>query len=193
MGGLRSGYGSGDLVDGGGIGAYNCTMQPLRHTSVGEVSAERCAGELLASVPSVMRFIRHEMRARRRARLSVPQFRALVFMARSEDVSLSATAEHLGLSPAATSRMVDALVGRGLAERRAGADDRRRVSLSLTARGRRTYQAAHREMQRALARRFGVFSGRQRALIQEAMRLLSRAFVPAGARGGDGAGGGASR
>jgi DNA-binding MarR family transcriptional regulator len=131
-----------------------------------------------------MRFIRHEMRTHRQAQLSVPQFRALVFLNVTDDPSLSAMAEHIGISLPAASRMVDMLVKRGLLERRVGATDRRRVSLSLTARGRKRYRRAHRETQAALARRFGVLSAAEQGLVRQAMQLLTRVFGPERASAG---------
>jgi MarR family transcriptional regulator for hemolysin len=130
-----------------------------------------------------MRYIRHEMRTHRHARLSVPQFRALVFVSGNGDASLSALAEHLGLSLPTASRMVDLLVRRGLLERHVDAADRRRVALALTARGRATYQWARRATQTALAGQFAALSAAQRGLISQAMRLLNRMFSALGVAG----------
>jgi len=129
-----------------------------------------------------MRFIRAQMHVHRRVELSVPQFRALVFVSRHEDGSLSALAEQLGLSLPATSRMVQVLVQRGLLERAAGSGDRRCVALSLTARGRTSLRAARRATQAALARRFEVLSASECARISEAMDILSGVFAPDGGR-----------
>jgi DNA-binding MarR family transcriptional regulator len=140
-------------------------------------SPEQCAANLLVGVPAAMRFIRREMRAHRHAELSVPQFRALVFVNFSEDRSVSAMAEHLGLSLPATSRTVDLLVQRGLLERRSVAGDRRRVALSLTAQGRTTYQRARRATLAAIAGRFASLDPAERALVSQAMQLLDQTFA----------------
>ncbi|MBI4578561.1 MAG: MarR family transcriptional regulator, partial [Planctomycetes bacterium] len=89
-------------------------MQQLRKATVRRASSGQCARHLLATVPVVMRFIRHEMRRHRRGGVTVPQFRALVFVSNHADASLSAMAEHLGLSLPAASRLVQGLVQRGL-------------------------------------------------------------------------------
>ncbi len=123
-----------------------------------------------------MRFIRSKMRQHREAGLSVPQFRALIFLSTHEDSSLSAMAEHLGLSLPAASRLVQLLVQRGLMERRPDAGDRRRVSLSLTRRGSRAFRAAHAATQAALARSLRALSAQQSGQISVAMRLLSELF-----------------
>jgi DNA-binding MarR family transcriptional regulator len=72
-----------------------------------------CAREILDVKPVVMRFIRAEMRRHRAPGLSVPQFRTLVFIERSEGSSLGTVAEHLGLTPPSACKLVD-----GLRERR---------------------------------------------------------------------------
>jgi DNA-binding MarR family transcriptional regulator len=154
----------------------------LRHATVDGIAARRCAAGLLASVPAVMRFIRQEMRAHRQAQLSVPQFRALVFVSLSDEPSLSAMAEHLGLSLPAASRLVDLLVKRGLMGRRVDVADRRRVSLSLTARGRATCRRARRATQAALARRFERLSAQDLALVSRALGILGHAFAAGGGR-----------
>ena len=165
-----------------GGGHIISNVQPLRHATVDGIAAQRCAAELLASAPAIMRFIRHEMRAHRQAQLSVPQFRALVFVSVTDEPSLSAMAEHLGLSLPAASRLVELLVQRGLMERRAAVADRRRVSLSLTARGRATYRRARRATQAALARRFQMLAARDLALLGRALGILGRAFAAEGCR-----------
>ena len=153
-------------------------MQPLQKATIWKVSPDLCARELLAGVPAIMRFIRHQMRRNRQVELTVPQFRALVFLTHAEDASLSAMAEHLGLSLPAASRMVELLVKRGLMERRAQPNDRRRVSLSLTRRGRETFQTAFAATQVALSRSFGSLSRRELTQIVAAMQILNRVFTP---------------
>jgi DNA-binding MarR family transcriptional regulator len=140
------------------------------------VTPDSCAHELLASVPSVMRFIRCQMRGHRRAELSVPQFRALVFLSRNEDASLSKMAAHLGLSLPATSRLAEVLVQRGLMERRARSGDRRCVCLSLTSRGLATYRAALRATQTAIAHRCDILTAEELSLVTQAMGILNRVF-----------------
>src|SRR5579862_476966 len=97
-----------------------------------ETETEReVAAQLIEVAPMVMRVIKAYMRANRSSDLSTPQFRALSFVRRHQGASLSQVAEHLGLSLAATSRMVEGLVTRGYIERRASATDRRYITLEL--------------------------------------------------------------
>jgi len=103
-----------------------------------EGSARRCAAEILEAVPVIIGFIRSEIRSHRGADLSVPQFRTLALLSRSQGASLSVVAEFLGLSLPATSRLVNGLVEKGLVTRQISDGNRRQVALSVSARGRAT-------------------------------------------------------
>lgn len=120
------------------------------------------------------------MRQHRGAELTVPQFRALIFLNQHEDATLSALAEHVGLSLPATSRMVQCLVKRGLLERQPLLSDRRYVSLSLTRRGVETFQAALAATEVALARTLKALPAEELASISAATRSLIRVFAPNG-------------
>jgi DNA-binding MarR family transcriptional regulator len=124
-----------------------------------------------------MGFIRQEMRRHRQAELSVPHFRALVFLNHTAEASVSEMAEHLGLSLPATSRLADVLVRRGLLDRQNNAADRRRVLLSLTPRGREVFQAAMSATERALIRRFKAVPQRELTHVLMAMQALDRVFA----------------
>jgi len=93
---------------------------------------DECAHQLLDTAPQVMRFIRAEMRGHRGHDLSVPQFRALTFINRNPEVSLSHLAEHLGLTLPSTSKLVDGLANKKVITRRESKEDRRRLTLELT-------------------------------------------------------------
>jgi len=151
-------------------------MQQLRGATIAPVSADDCARELMAGVPVLMRFLRQQMRRHRQMELTVPQFRALIFVSHNGDASLSAMADHIGISPPAASRMVELLVRRGLMRRLARPNDRRCVSLSLTPRGRATFRKALRATQVALTRRFEKLSKRELAVGRGAMEILARLF-----------------
>ncbi|GMU21558.1 MAG: hypothetical protein AMXMBFR13_16510 [Phycisphaerae bacterium] len=112
--------------------------------------------------------------------MTVPQFRALIFLNQHEDATLSALAEHVGLSLPATSRMVQCLVKRGLLERQPLLSDRRYVSLSLTRRGVETFQAALAATEVALARTLKALPAEELASISAATRSLIRVFAPNG-------------
>ncbi|MFL5802802.1 MAG: MarR family winged helix-turn-helix transcriptional regulator [Roseiflexaceae bacterium] len=136
-----------------------------------------CATLVMETVPLVMRTIRTEMRRRRPADLSVPQFRALAFVRRNPGASLSEVAEHLGLTLPATSTLVDLLVTRELVVRELNPANRRRVTLTLTALGASTFAAAHADARDRLAELLAALSNDERAVVAHAMRLLRPAFM----------------
>ncbi len=73
--------------------------------------------------------------------LSLPQYRLLVFLSRRAEVA-SDLAGRLAVSPPSVTTLVDGMVARGLVERAADPDDRRKVRHELTADGRRALAAA---------------------------------------------------
>ncbi|HUI07277.1 MAG TPA: MarR family transcriptional regulator [Verrucomicrobiae bacterium] len=154
-------------------------MQQLQNRIASSSSAQHCAAEILEAVPAIIRFIRAEMRSHRGADLSVPQFRTLALLSRSQAASLSAVAEFLGLSLPATSRLVDGLVKDGLVTRQIPAGNRRQVALSASARGRATWEAARQATQERLAEVIAPLTATERARVQEAMRILRDKFQPA--------------
>lgn len=146
--------------------------------------AESCARDLLETVPLVMRFIRDPVRRGRAAGLSLPQFRALNFLHRVTDSSLSAVAGHLGLSLPAMSRLVNGLVARGLVERRTVATNRRQVALALTARGQAVLEKVRGGIRRRLAEALKSLPAAEQKTIQRAMQALRNAFRPPTVAGG---------
>ena len=136
------------------------------------VSPDECAGQVMEVAPLVMRAIRAEMRRHRASDLSVPQFRALTFLSHHEGASLSDVAEHIGLTLPSMSKMIDGLVARRLVKREMHPDDRRRVTLALTPRGRSHFESAHSATRTCLAELMATLPASDRATVTQAMRIL---------------------
>lgn len=143
------------------------------------VSPDGCAHEVLEVVPLIMRTIRAEMRSQRTPDLSIPQFRALAFLNRQPGSSLSHVAEHVGLTLPSASTLMNGLVTRRLVARQTSPDDRRRVTLSLTAGGKAILEAARRETQSHLSSRLSALSAAERDAVSRAMQLLRPVFAAA--------------
>ena len=139
-------------------------------------SVEICARELLETVPVVMRFIRNQVRRRHAAGLSLPQFRTLIFVNRTKDASLSAVAEHLGLSLPAMSRLINGLVTGGLVERQTVSTNRRQIALTLSVRGRAKLEKVRKEIRLRLAETLKTIPVAEQRAIQRAMRVLLKMF-----------------
>ena len=140
-------------------------------------SAEECARQILEIVPLVMAAIRNEIRSHRGSELSVPQFRVLIFLNRHEGASLSDIAEHIGLTLPSMSKMIDGLLARNMVTRHMHLEDRRRVTLALTALGRGSMQSAYKATESRLAERLVVLPAAERRTIIEAMQVLESIFM----------------
>jgi len=73
--------------------------------------------------------------------LSLPQYRVLALLGEGSTAS-SVLARRLAVSPPSVTAVVDGLVGRGLVERQADPEDRRRLTLLLTRDGAKLLAAA---------------------------------------------------
>lgn len=129
------------------------------------------------TVPLVMRLIRAEMRSHRSPDLSVPQFRALLYVSRHTGASLSDVAEHLGLTLPSTSKLVNRLVERALLTRASAPDDRRRMILAITPEGQRVLDAAAQATRARLMAQLATLSAEECATVIAAMHLLQRVFT----------------
>ena len=154
-------------------------MKPLAVQSDGTAGGSDCVAQVLATVPMIMRTIRHEMRRHRPSGLSVPQFRAMAFIYRRRGVSLSRIADHMGLTLPTVSKMVDTLVKRGLVMRETSADDRRCLILRLTEQGISEFDIVDRNAQEYLAEALKALSPLEHDEITRAMQSLRRTFAPA--------------
>ncbi len=148
----------------------------LQEKAISPLSADQCADLLMDTMPLVMRAIRAEMRRQRPLDLSVMQFRALGFVRRNPGVSLSQVASYIGLTLPTVSKMVDGLVERQLIIREAAIEDRRRITLRLSAAGQDAVATAHRATQRQIAAQLAPMSGEQRIVVAQAMRTLRPLF-----------------
>jgi MarR family transcriptional regulator for hemolysin len=138
---------------------------------------EEVARELLEVVPLVMREIRSEMRGRRSPDLTVPQFRTLAFVDKNKGSSLSAVANHMGLTLPSTSRLVDILISRKLLTREDNPADRRRIKLVVTDRGLTILEASRRGTLAYLADKLSNVGAGDRKVIVDAMASLRVVFM----------------
>ena len=104
--------------------------------------AADAAAAILETVPFVMRAIRARMREGRPEAISIPQFRALLFIRRHPGTDLSAVAGHVGTSLPAASELVARLVRQDLVVRETDPGSRRRIRLTLSPVGEADLEAA---------------------------------------------------
>ena len=106
--------------------------------------------------------------------LTLGQLKLLQIVDLVEAPTLSDVARLLDVSPAATSKAVDRLVGRGLLHRTAAAADRRALHLSLTAEGARTL-AEYAELKAAMLSE--LFEGLPKSELRDTADFLDRLSV----------------
>ena len=140
-------------------------------------SAEECAREILDDVPLAMRSIRAQLRKSGAIEVSIPQFRTLVFISRHSGASLSDAADHIGLTLPSMSTMIDGLVTRNLVIRRTDPHDRRRMTLTLTERGRTTLRGARESTLTYLSELVRNIPTSDRATLVRGMQILKSIFT----------------
>jgi len=141
-----------------------------------QTTPEQVASQVFEVVPGVMRSLRAQMREAREGDLSVTQFRVLGFIDRHKGTSLSDVADHIGLSLPSMSKIVDGLVTQRLVGREFDRADRRRMTLTLTPRGRSVLEAARAETRTAVAKSLGGLTPDELATVGAAMEILRPLF-----------------
>ena len=152
-------------------------MQLLQKASE-TISPRRCGERVLDVVPSLMQFLRQVGQTRRGRGVTVQQFRALAYLRRRPGDSLSDVADYLGLTPPTASRMIDALVKRGLAVREPVPGNRRQVQLRISRAGNRILDAAIDATLDEIERRLRTVSAQRRRRIVDALDDMSQIFEP---------------
>lgn len=117
---------------------------------------------------SMRRFLRH---ARERG-LSMSHMGAIFHTHRSGSCGVTEIGEHLGVSSAAASQMLDRLVQQELVLRTEDPDDRRVKRIELTEKGRRLLEDGIRARQGWLSDIAQILSDREKETITAALKLL---------------------
>lgn len=142
-----------------------------------KVTPEECAANVIDAVPLVMQYLRVEMRRQGGTNLlSIPQFRALRFLSQYPGASLSNLAEHLGVTRATASSIVERLVRRGLIERVEDHQERRRNVHTLTPVGAKHLQQARDATRSRLASLLAELPDAKLRQVAEGATLLKDVF-----------------
>ncbi|MGQ9455240.1 MAG: MarR family winged helix-turn-helix transcriptional regulator [Armatimonadota bacterium] len=149
-------------------------MQSLQHSNKLDEPLERSAEAIIEAVSAVQRTMRREVRRARPGEMSMQQFRALGVISHHPGISLSFLAQHLGLTTASASRLVDGLVRAGLVNRTDSSEDRRKLVLELTDKGVSAMESAKGAALGKLASMLAELSDVDRRAILKAMEILRR-------------------
>jgi DNA-binding MarR family transcriptional regulator len=153
-------------------------MKNFHDETIVSVSPEQAAEAVVQVAAHVMRDFREEVRRRPTHGLTLTQLKALGYLKVGAGSSLSDVADWLGLGAPTTSKVIDELVQHEMVRREPAAEDRRRVTLHITARGRRAMQSVREPAVRELAGRMAQLSDDERTTVARAMELLGPLFGP---------------
>ncbi len=101
--------------------------------------------------------------------VTVPQFRVLVMLYTRGPLNLAAVAAGLDVNPSNASRTCDKLIKAGLVDRRESAVDRRHITLTLTAAGRRLVATVTKRRRAAIERILRTMTAAERDTLAEAL------------------------
>lgn len=106
--------------------------------------------------------------------VSAPKLSALSVLAFAGPQRLSSLARAEQVTPATMSKLVSDLEAEGLVAKRANAEDKRSVSIEVTARGRALMERARAQRLALLQRRLAALSAAERAHLNAAVALIER-------------------
>jgi DNA-binding MarR family transcriptional regulator len=159
-------------------------MKPFEDRTNQSGELARCTSLLTEVVPAVMRIVRLEVR-RISPEFTVPQFRAMAYLKRHPLSALSTVTGHVGLSLPTMSKMIDGLVERRFVERQVPANDRRCISLRLTAEGESTLESVQARIEAHLAESLAGLSAADLRATLEGLLILQPLFASPEEKGDD--------
>ena len=140
------------------------------------ISTDMIARELLDVVPPIMRTIRHKWKEGPIHGVSNAQFRILMFIQKRPGAALQDVAHHMGLTSSTTSTTVEELVNNQLVLREPSTDDRRKITLTLTTKGRQTLEEVFEHSRQHLAGYLSPLSTDEAEIVFQALKLLGPLF-----------------
>jgi len=138
---------------------------------MGESELRDVAARLHSTAIRLLRTLRREDDG---SGLSAPRLSALSVIVVAGPLSLAALAEAEQVKPPTMSRIVEALVARGLVTREARPGDRRSVEIAATAQGIDLLNAGRERRVRALVARLGRLADSERRALARGIEILER-------------------
>lgn len=136
--------------------------------------ADEVADRLLRLAPRLVQSARHYLHTQNLGGITLPQLRALAYVLRQPESTLGELAEYLAITAPSASALVDRLVKQGLLEARIPPENRRQVSLAVTAAGEKVVVRATRLWQTELARRLTPLTDAELRIAIGALDSLAR-------------------
>jgi DNA-binding MarR family transcriptional regulator len=137
------------------------------------MSSRDARAELLAELHSLVDIVRRDLRLRERsAGAPMPTLRAAAAIAANPGISPSALADRLHLDRSTVSNLLRDMQAQGIVQRKRLVEDRRQVSLDLTARGHELTLTAGRPGTGALSRAVRHLDARDTLKLMQALEPL---------------------
>ena len=149
---------------------------PLTSHQSYRTTLDQCAALVVEVGPIISRALKSSMRKHAPSGLTVPQFRALLFTGRHPNASLGELAEFLGISAPTASATVDRLGKQGLIRAQTPPENRRRICLTLTDKGRSAVTEARAATHQQVKARLKQLSKAEQKSVQDALALLRTVF-----------------
>ncbi len=134
----------------------------------------RAEVELAARLRILVMRLSRRLRQEAGSEATASQLSALATIDRLGPLTLKDVAGHEGVRPPTMTRIVARLEEDGLVSREVDSADRRVARVAVTAEGRRVLQRSRTRKAAFLARQLRSFEPREKATLEEAMRLLER-------------------
>lgn len=138
--------------------------------------ADTCAEIILETTPVLMQGLRTLFRGAHPEKLSVAQFRTLLFIRENPGCPLHELSDHLDISKSAASGVMRRLEEYGLARVEQGEGDRRRVALRVTEEGRMLVEGFKESVRSRLGLRLSSLSGEELELLMAAFSVMRDFF-----------------
>lgn len=138
--------------------------------------ADVCAEVILETTPVLMQGLRTLFRGAHPEKLSVVQFRTLLFIRENSGCPLHELSDHLDISKSAASGVMRRLEEYGLAQVEPGETDKRRVALLVTEEGRQIVEAFKESVRIRLGCRLASLSDGELRLLTEAFSVMRDFF-----------------
>lgn len=121
------------------------------------------AGRVMELFPRIVKAsARYETHDLASGKITLPQFWALYHLSLTDKCKMKKLAEHLGISPAAATGLIDRLIVQGLVVRAADSKDRRIVWIRVSSSGRETINRIRKQRVQAIVEIFGKLSAADR-------------------------------
>jgi DNA-binding MarR family transcriptional regulator len=147
-------------------------------TGVPAVDADMLAKSFVSLIPHMMGSLRRHLRTAEGGDLRVGQFRMMMAIALSPELSISNAAEVMGLTLPSASKVADELARAGLVQRKEDRRDRRRSLLSLTPAGFAVLETVQRAAEDHFANIFQPLTAMERVFLLCAAETLRPLFRP---------------